>query len=62
MRAVEPEPSVQSESNGRKCFCKEADLELFLKTLVPYLDNPSEEAIFERSQIKEQHDTVKRPN
>ena len=41
---------------------EEADLELFLKTLVPYLDNPSEEAICESSQMKEQHETVKRPN
>ena len=27
--------------------------------LVPYLDNPSEEAIFEINQIKVQHETMK---
>ena len=31
----------------------------FLETLAPYLDNPSKEAIFERNQIKEQHETTK---
>ena len=28
---------------------EEADLELFLKTLVPYLDDPSEEAMWKKS-------------
>ena len=31
----------------------------YLKMLVPYLDNPSEEVIFESNQIKEIHETRK---
>ena len=30
--------------------------------LVPYLNNPSEEAIFESNRIKEQHETIKFQN
>ena len=30
--------------------------------LVPYLNNPSEEAIFESNRIKELHDTMKLQN
>ena len=33
--------------------------ELYLKILVPYLDNPYEEAMAESSQTKEQHETIK---
>ena len=29
-----------------------------MEILVPYLNNPSEEAIFESSKIKEKHETV----
>ena len=31
----------------------------YLKMLLPYLDNPSEEVIFESNQIKEIHETRK---
>ena len=33
-----------------------------LEKLVPYLNNPSEETIFESDKIKEQHETMKVPN
>ena len=31
----------------------------YLKILMPYLDNPSEEAITASSQIRKQHETIK---
>ena len=34
----------------------------YLETLVPYLNNPSEEAIFRSSKIKEEHETMKLQN
>ena len=57
----EPEPSEKSEqaepehSRQQKCIYHETDQKLNLKILIPYLDNPPEEAISESSQIKESH-------
>ena len=33
-----------------------------LEILVPYLNNPSEEAIFENNKIKQGHETMTRQN
>ena len=38
---------------------KKTGQELYLKIPVPSLDHPSEEAVFESNQFKEQHETVK---
>ena len=38
---------------------KETDQKLYLKALLTYLDNPSEKALSEISEIKEQHETIK---
>ena len=34
----------------------------YLHTLIPYLNNPSEEAIFGSNKIKEEHKTMKPQN
>ena len=34
----------------------------YLEVLVPYLNNPSEEAIFGSNKIKEEHETMKLQN
>ena len=34
----------------------------YLETLVPYLNNPSEETIFGSNKIKKQHETTKLQN
>ena len=34
----------------------------YLEILEPYLNNPSEETIFESNKIKEQHETMKLQN
>ena len=42
-----------------KCIHQETDQELYLKILVPYQGDFSEETISESRQIKEQHKTIK---
>ena len=50
-------------SSQRKTFsCKQLDLLQHLEMLVAYLNNPSEEAIFESNRIKEQHEPMKLQN
>ena len=36
--------------------------QVYLEILVPYLNNPSEEAIFGRNKIKEEHETMELEN
>ena len=61
-----PEPSGhykqsrQSQSSRENVYEKtNQELVIYLKILVPYLNNPSEESIFGSNKIKEQHETMK---
>ena len=60
----ELEPSVQSrhgkpeQCKQRKCIYQNLETgPIYTKIPMPYLDNPSEEAISENNQIKEYHET-----
>ena len=52
----------EQEMLTRKNWPRTSSSQSYLEVLVPYLNNPSEEAMFGSNKIKDEHETMKLQN